>query len=664
MSVTAAPSDLPPDALTLVRALQALRRRSPQEPGYWDEFASGLRYLCRARRVWVCERDVSVKGGWRARGCASEAGEDIVSTLEPDAVRDIQMLAPRAADKGFALMPSTASGAISVFRLAVRLELATQPFALIEIPQRERTSLNELVLRAQLVADLPAESESESEAASFAFASPIVVLPSPSSSAAAAPPASAATAVRPLAMGDSMALVPATPGTSLPGLLALAQQVQREQRVGAALLTLVNGLAALTGAAQVALGWAEGGHVTAATISHLDRFDSATELVEFIEAALDETLAHEGALRSPAGVQPDPAPALSRLGDALGFPSLCALALRQGVEPATAAVLFAFDEGRMLPDADLGRVRSMLDLVLPRLAELRARERFWGLRLRDASRQHLAGWLGPRHVWLKALTVAAGIFIVYAAFAKWDYRVNGSGQLTTDSTRVLAANYDGRVENASATAGELVTQGQLLAELDTRELRQQQNDAQAELHRYTAEADKARAGAAWAEMEIATARQQQSEARLARVREMIEQASVRAPFDGVLVEGERKDLQGAPVKKGDKLFRVARIEGLYVVATVPESDIPLVPAQGVGEFVLVSDPDRRIPLKITAIIPVAQTKGQEGNQFMVRAQMQEPPQSWWRPGMSGAVRIDAGRRNVAWIITHRFIDKLRLMLWW
>jgi len=139
---------------------------------------------------------------------------------------------------------------------------------------------------------------------------------------------------------------------------------------------------------------------------------------------------------------------------------------------------------------------------------------------------------------------------------------------------------------------------------------------------------------------------------------------VRAPFDGVIVEGERKDLLGAPVKKGDKLFRIARVEGLYVVATVPEGDMPLVPAQASGELVLVSDPDRRIPLRVTAVIPVAQTKGQDGNQFLLRAEMQQPAADWWRPGMSGAVRIDAGERNVAWILTHRLVDKLRLWLWW
>ncbi|KTT15654.1 efflux RND transporter periplasmic adaptor subunit [Pseudacidovorax intermedius] len=629
-----------PDALSLVRALQALRRRSSVDPGFWSEYAAGLLHLCRARRVWVAEQHPGLDPEWRSLGGAGDATDPSPHLLDSAAYASLQALAARAADKGFALMPVTVEGA-GQFHLAVRQACEGAVFALIEIPQRERASLNELILRAQLVADLPAVQPPEAAAAA-------AVAP-PETPAAAAPTAYPVSVVAPSLPAASSAM---------PALLALAAQVQRESRSGAAALVLVNGLAALCGAAHVALGWVEHDRVHLAAISHLDRFEADTDLVARVEAALDESLAHDGPVRSPE------APALAPLAEALRLPDVCAMAARRGEEPAEAAVLFACAEGRAPGDAVLQDVQAMLSLLLPRLAEMRLRERWWGLRLRDGASAWLAGWLGPRHVWPKVAAVAVGLFALYAAFASWDYRVHGTGQLATDSTRVMAAGYDGRVDTAEASAGDRVQAGQLLATLDTRELRQQENDAAAEAGRFGAEADKARAAGAWAEMEVATARQRQAQARLARVREALSQAEVRAPFDGVVVEGERKDLLGAPVKKGDKLFRVARVEGLYVVATVPESDMPLLPAQAKGEFVLVSDPDRRIPLKVTSVIPVAQTRGQEGNHFLLRAEMQQPAADWWRPGMSGAVRIDAGERNVAWILTHRLVDKLRLWLWW
>jgi hypothetical protein len=86
--------------------------------------------------------------------------------------------------------------------------------------------------------------------------------------------------------------------------------------------------------------------------------------------------------------------------------------------------------------------------------------------------------------------------------------------------------------------------------------------------------------------------------------------------------------------------------------------------QALGEVALLSHPSHNIPIRVSSVIPVAQVKGQEGNQFMMKAEILEPPLSWWRPGMTGLARIDVEDKNVAWVLTHRVIDRLRLLLWW
>lgn len=65
---------------------------------------------------------------------------------------------------------------------------------------------------------------------------------------------------------------------------------------------------------------------------------------------------------------------------------------------------------------------------------------------------------------------------------------------------------------------------------------------------------------------------------------------------------------------------------------------------------------------MTRIIPAAEVKSGE-NTFPVRMTMNEKPPFWWRPGMSGVVKIEAGDRPLIWIATHRLIDYLRLLLW-
>jgi RND family efflux transporter MFP subunit len=236
--------------------------------------------------------------------------------------------------------------------------------------------------------------------------------------------------------------------------------------------------------------------------------------------------------------------------------------------------------------------------------------------------------------------------------------------MTTDATRMVSAQFDGRVEEVNVTAGDRVSAGTVLAVLDTRDLRQQEAEAVAERQRYEAEAARHRADDNLADMEVALARLAQAQARLTRLQDYLARARNLAPFDGVVVEGERKELLGMPVKKGDHLFRVAQVHGLYAMLHVPERDIRDIKPGARGELSLLSRPDQKIAFELSAVIPVAQVRGQDGNHFMLTAKLLAAPEPWWRPGMTGMARVDVGPRNVAWVVTHRLVDALRMKFWW
>ena len=613
-----------PSAREVIGSFQALRALTPGSEGYWTRFADSLQRLCRAQAAWLLQqRD----GSWTVLG--RSAGAQGADQAQEAAWQDeLDALTARAQAQGHAACPRRLPDGRSAWWACVRLPRLPGGWALLQLDERERGQLNELLLRAQLVADLPT-------APALATAVP----------------------------ADTAQATPARPGADLAGVLDLSAQVMQCERFGSATLTLVNALSAHCGASQVVLGWRTATGIEAVAISHLERFDRRSQQVVLTEDALDEALDHDTPVSLARGAPAGALAAHALLQQALDDVHLLSLPLSKGEGPAQAVLLLGFSGDA--PGAGLAQaLQPALELMLPWLEVLHARERAWPLRLRDAVLGHLRSWLGPEHAVLKALAMALGLFVLYALLASWDYRIHASGQMATDSTRILSAQFDGRIEEARASAGDAVRAGQVLATLDTRDLRQQETDARAELNRYTAEADKARAAGALAELEIASARAAQAQARLARVGEMLAQAVQLAPFDGVVVEGERKELQGAPVRKGDKLYRVARIEGLYAVVQVSERDAAQVHAGATGELVLVGRTDQAIPLKVTAVVPVAQTKGQEGNHFQVRAELATAPEAWWRPGMSGAVRIDAGERNVAWILTHRLVDTVRLALWW
>jgi hypothetical protein len=143
----------------------------------------------------------------------------------------------------------------------------------------------------------------------------------------------------------------------------------------------------------------------------------------------------------------------------------------------------------------------------------------------------------------------------------------------------------------------------------------------------------------------------------------LNQAQVSSPITGIIVEGDLEELRGAPVNKGDILFKVARHENLFVELKVNEDDIHELSEGQFGDVAFVSRPQLKYPFEIFQIDPEA-LPGDAGNVFIARGKMLDAAMDWWRPGMSGIAKLDVGRRRIIWIITHRTIDFFQMLMWW
>jgi hypothetical protein len=77
---------------------------------------------------------------------------------------------------------------------------------------------------------------------------------------------------------------------------------------------------------------------------------------------------------------------------------------------------------------------------------------------------------------------------------------------------------------------------------------------------------------------------------------------------------------------------------------------------------LVGRPDQRFAIFLERIDPASILR--EGrNIYLARARVQGDIPIWWRPGMGGSARIDAGDRPLIWVLTHRTIRFLREFFW-
>lgn len=426
-----------------------------------------------------------------------------------------------------------------------------------------------------------------------------------------------------------------------------------------AVLSAAATLAERTGALRASVGIVEAGRMRVAAISGRSEIDRRTVLVRRLTAALDEAAQHAEALQAGAGVARDRVPptivALSRES---GHPEILAVPMRSGGRVVGALLLES--DAALAPTAQ--RVLQTVAQVLGPLLDARRREHLaWWRRWHEALRERLARLVGPGHLSLKASVAAALCAAAFLAFARGDYRVDAETVLEASVQRMISAPFDGYVASSLHTAGDHVSAGDELARLDDREPTLDRLRWSRERARHQKELQYGRASGDRVQAELAKAEIAQTEAHISLLDEQLARSVLRAPFDGIVIDGDLSQALGSPVRRGETLFRVAPLSGYRVILQVDERDIAdLAPGQS-GQLRLNSLPGESFGLEVVKVTPVA--AAEEGrNTFRVEGVLEHPSVSL-RPGMEGVSKVVVGRRHLVWIWTHGLFDWLRLELW-
>ncbi len=445
--------------------------------------------------------------------------------------------------------------------------------------------------------------------------------------------------------------------------LEVISQLLKAERFQLASMSLVNDLCSRFQVSRVSLGWHENPYIKIQAISHLERFDSQTEACVRLANAMEESLDQNEEILCPGHEDPGTIQtAHQQFLSQCGAFQVISLPLRFRDEPA--GVLTIEKASSRFHPQEIMALRLIANQSAPVLARLHADDQWAGERLKNYLKDKVQWLLGPENSFAKLLALIGFASVLFLTFGTWDYDVEVGAELKTDLISYISSPMDGVILNVLAHSGDTVTKGQTLIQIDTEEIHLKITEAQAEVTRYERETQKARADGRLADMNISEARLAQAKAELERVRFYLNRADLKAPQDGVIVEGEKEKLMGAPINKGDLLYQIAQPEAMYLILKVPERDIDEITVPGQGEMALLSNPQMKYPFEIETLVPVARVDPRSGNTFELKARFVESPESWWRPGMSGLARIKAGRRSVGWILFHRITDTMRLYLWW
>jgi hypothetical protein len=606
--------------------IHRLRTWDGEPCDFWPRLASLLAGVAGAARSLILIKGVQNGGGWKRIADQSQSSPGSASVLKDFLNRQAELAESASADDTPQVtgLNEGRSGEDAPYALALRLQLrdpGTLCVSVLLLTGSSQAHAQHAAQRINLLRDIPQSFELFRES------------------------------LRAQADAQKFAVV-----------LDLVAAMDSENRFLAAGLALANAVADHFKCDRVSLGWLEHRYVFLKVMSRTENFNRQMAAASALESIMEECLDQDEDI-----VVPPPSGSTAVCRDHENYATerraihVASFPLRLSGKPV--AVLTCERASRPFAWTELQQLRLTSDLVTRRLAELKRWDRWFGARWATEWRDRAARWIGPEHTGTKILALLIAVALGLLFFLPVPYRVEARFQLRSDEVAYLTAPYEGYIRNVLVRPGEVVAASDALLTLDTEELELEEIAALADLNRFQREAEKAQATVALAEMRIAEALAQQAQARLDLIRYRLGHAALRAPFASVVVEGDLRDRIGAPVKPGDALIRVARLDQMYVEAEVDQRDIQELTGIERGQIAFVSQPRSKYPVRVERIEPSAVPRRSE-NVFLVRCALESPAETWWRPGMTGVCKLEVGRRSIAWIFTRRTADFLRLFLWW
>lgn len=438
--------------------------------------------------------------------------------------------------------------------------------------------------------------------------------------------------------------------------------INRHNRFTSTAMALCNEASSQWQCERVSVGFLKRRYVRLKAMSHTEDFSRKMKIVQDIESVMEECLDQDCEVLYPSSQEATYiSRAVGELSRQHGPLAVLSVPFRQNGE-ARGVLTLERESSKSFNLEEIEAIRLACELCTARLLELYEHDRWIGARVVAKARSALATLVGPKYTWMKILGISIFGVILFLIFGKGQFRAEAPFVLEATYQQVVCASFDGYIKDVSVEVGDTVKENEtILAELDTAELRLQLAAAKAENAGYLKQVAAAMRDGETAQAQISQANSDKAQAQIDLLNYLIERGKIISPISGAVVKGDLKRQIGAPVKKGDVLFEVTPLESLRAELLVPEDLIFEIAIDQEGYLATVSYPSQRLKFIVERINPMAEVVGNR-NVFKVRVLLLET-RSWMRPGMEGVAKVSIGKRRYVWIWTRRFVNWLRMKLW-
>ncbi len=447
-------------------------------------------------------------------------------------------------------------------------------------------------------------------------------------------------------------------------------------------------LARRFGCTRVSVGLVRGrsGRIRLAAVSGADALHSAGGAAEALENAMEECADQDIEIVYPPLPLAENDPSQRRVTRAheelsrrFGPSAILSLPLRVEGD-LVGVVTMERDAADPFPTGAVPLLRLAAEYMGPALWTRRMADRGVLAVARDRAIDLAVATVGPRHTGAKAIATVILLALLAITIVPIPGRVSGEGEVTPARFRIIPAPYQGRLAEVLVRPGDSVSEGDVLALMDVRDLRLELAQARNERARLQAEYNAYMSGRDMARAAITSARIDELDPQIELLEYQIADATIVSPLSGHVSRGDNESLLGAVVDPTTPLFEVVGLDESIVVVQVNERDIAILAgalakrreaeadatgsARPDGWFAPASDPGLRLPMSIETIRPRAEAV-RGANVYLVEARVTEvPPDVTLLPGETGKVRLRTGTTTIMATVLRPLIDEARLRLWW
>ncbi|MFV2067726.1 MAG: efflux RND transporter periplasmic adaptor subunit [Pirellulales bacterium] len=391
-------------------------------------------------------------------------------------------------------------------------------------------------------------------------------------------------------------------------------------------------------------------------LSRVAKFDKHSELASAMNAALDDTVIRaDMTVWTGDGVRSPLVPMTHKvLCKLLQSDAIVGAPLRDARERTIGAWLFVGPRSSIEAFGMLECLRAYEQPIASCLRLLQRSE----IGVVRRSCQAIGRSLSRRRAVSATIAIA---LLMLAMLIPFPFRIGCDVDIEPVLRRFVAAPFDGTLDASLVEPGDLVAKGDVIARMDGREIEWELAGRRAERLR----AEKRR-DTAMARHQPAAAQQAQLEsARLQLKIELLEDRrknlEIRSPLTGIVITGDLRRSEGAPLTVGQPLFEIAPLDRMIVELAVPETEVHFVET-GAEVTVRVHAARQTLDGTLDRIMPRAVVR--EGETVFIGEVLVANPTGRLRPGMSGYAKIMGASRPLGWILFHPMVEALARVVGW